>query len=61
MSEELWSSAQVIEHLKINLNNLRQIQSRGTIKWKKKVGKAVFYDATEVKAYQIKREARKQE
>ena len=61
MSEELWSSLQVIEHLKINLNNLRQLQSRKTINWKKKIGKQVFYDAAEIRAYQIKREARKQE
>ena len=61
MSEELWSSLQVIEHLKINLNNLRQLQSRKTINWKKKIGKQVFYDAAEIRAYQIKRESRKQE
>lgn len=61
MSEELWSSAQVIKYLEVNLNNLRQMQFRGAIKWKKKVGKEVFYLVEDVKAYKAKREARKQE
>ena len=60
MVEELWTSQQVADYLGINLNNLRQIQHRGTLKWVKREWRSVFYDANEVKAYQIKREARKQ-
>jgi hypothetical protein len=58
MEQEFWSCPQVIEYLAINLNNLRQIQHRGSIKWTKKVGKEVFYLADDVRAYRIKREER---
>jgi hypothetical protein len=57
---ELWNCLQVIAHLGINLNNLRQLQHRGTIKWVEKVGKEVFYSAEEVIAYKIKRDEHKQ-
>jgi len=57
--EELWTSQQVVEHLGITINNLRQLQYRKTIAWVKKEGKAVFYLADEVKAYKEKRENRK--
>jgi hypothetical protein len=57
--EELWTSQQVVDHLQITINNLRQLQFRKTIKWVKKEGKAVFYLADDVKAYKEKREARK--
>ena len=59
MVEELWTSQQVVEHLGITINNLRQLQYRKTIAWVKKEGKAVFYLADEVKAYKEKRENRK--
>ena len=59
MVEELWTSQQVVEHLGITINNLRQLQYRKTIAWMKKEGKAVFYLADEVKAYKEKRENRK--
>jgi hypothetical protein len=58
MSEELWSSLQVIAHLEVNLNNLRQMQHRGAIRWVKKVGKEVFYLADDVRAYRKKRDDR---
>jgi len=58
MSEELWSSLQVIAHLEVNLNNLRQMQYRGAIRWVKKVGKEVFYLADDVRAYRKKRDDR---
>lgn len=61
MSDELWNSKQVIEHLGVNLNNLRQMQYRGAIKWVKKIGKEVFYLADDVKAYKAKRDDRNQE
>ena len=60
MSEELWSSKQVIEFLKVKLNNLRQMQHRGAIKWVKKVGRDVFYLADDVRAYKAKRDDRNQ-
>jgi len=59
MVEELWTSKQVIEHLEIEINNLRQLQFRKTLAWVKKEGKAVFYLADDVRAYKLKREARK--
>jgi hypothetical protein len=56
---ELWTSEQVVEHLGITLNNLRQLQYRKTLVWLEKKGKAVFYDAEAVKIYKEKRESRK--
>lgn len=58
MVDELWTTQQVIEHLEITMNNLRQLQFRKTIAWVKKEGKAVFYRADEVKAYKEKRNLR---
>lgn len=58
MVDELWTSQQVVDHLQITINNLRQLQFRKTIVWAKKEGKAVFYRADDVKAYKEKREAR---
>ena len=60
MSEELWSSKQVVEFLQVNLNNLRQMQHRGAIKWVKKVGRDVFYLVDDVRAYKAKRDDRNQ-
>jgi len=57
--EELWTSQQVVDHLQITINNLRQLQFRRTIAWVKKEGKTVFYLANDVRAYKEKREARK--
>ena len=59
MVDELWTSQQVVDHLGITINNLRQLQYRKTIAWVKKEGKTVFYLANEVKAYKEKRDARK--
>ena len=59
MVEELWTSQQVVDHLQITINNLRQLQFRRTIAWVKKEGKTVFYLANDVRAYKEKREARK--
>ena len=58
MVEELWTSKQVIEHLEIEINNLRQLQFRKTLAWVKKEGKSVFYLADDVKAYKEKRDSR---
>lgn len=57
---ELWGCEQVITYLGINLNNLRQIQYRGGIKWVKKTGKEVYYLADDVVAYKTKRDERNQ-
>jgi len=57
--EELWTSQQVVDHLQITINNLRQLQFRKTIAWVKKEGKTVFYLADDVRTYKEKREARK--
>jgi len=59
MVDELWNSQQVVDHLQITINNLRQLQFRKTIAWVKKEGKSVFYRAEDIKAYREKREARK--
>jgi|FreactcultureFD7_1027221.scaffolds.fasta_scaffold04761_1 hypothetical protein len=58
--KELWSSKEVCDFMSINLNNLRQIQYRGAIKWVKKVGRDVFYLADDVRAYKAKRDDRNQ-
>ena len=58
MVDELWTSEQVIKHLEITMNNLRQLQFRKTIAWVERKGKTVFYRADDVKAYKEKREAR---
>jgi hypothetical protein len=49
--EEWWSCTQVTEYLGVTLNNLRQLQHRGRIKWKKRQGRNVYYIAAEVRAY----------
>jgi len=59
VDQELWTSQQVCDYLNINLNNLRQIQHRGSLKWVKREWRSVFYEAEQVKAYGAKREARK--
>ena len=61
MSEELWSSKEVIDYLGVNLNNLRQMQHRGAIKWVKKIGRDVFYLANDIRAYKAKRDDRNKE
>ena len=60
MVEEFWTCKDVIEYLDIKINNLRQLQWRGTIKWKKKEGKTVFYLADDIRAYKTVRDSRKQ-
>jgi len=57
--EELWTSQQVVDHLEITMNNLRQLQFRKTIAWVKREGKVVFYLADDVRVYKEKRQARK--
>ena len=59
MVENEMSSQEVAECLGITINNLRQIQHRGTLKWKRREWRNVFYATEEVLAYAAKREARK--
>ena len=58
MVEELWDSEQTSKFLNITVNNLRQIQHRGTLKWQKRVWRSVYYPADEVRAYAEKRKKR---
>lgn len=60
MVENEMSSQEVADLLGITINNLRQIQHRGTLKWKRREWRNVFYSTEEVLAYAAKREARKQ-
>jgi predicted site-specific integrase-resolvase len=52
------NSNEVAEYLGIKINNLRQIQHRGTLKWVRREWRNVYYDRAEVEAYKIKREER---
>ncbi len=54
------SSQEVAEYLGITINNLRQIQHRKTLEWKRREWRNVYYDRAEVEAYHRKREERKQ-
>ena len=58
MVDELWDSEQTAKFLKINVNNLRQIQHRKTLVWRKRVWRSVYYSADEVRAYADKRKKR---
>lgn len=58
VNENEMTSQQVADFLGININNLRQIQHRGTLKWKRREWRSVFYDKDEVMAYADKRKAR---
>jgi hypothetical protein len=59
VDEGYLSANQVSELLNININNLRQIQFRGNLKWSKREGRKVYYLASEVETYAAKRNARK--
>jgi hypothetical protein len=56
--DELWDSEQTAKYLNINVNNLRQIQHRKTLVWRKRVWRSVYYSADEVRAYADKRKKR---
>lgn len=53
------NSQEVAEYLGITINNLRQIQHRKTLQWKRREWRNVYYDRAEVEAYKAKREERK--
>ena len=58
--QEWWSCQEVTQYLGVTLNNLRQLQHRGRIQWKKRIGRNVYYVAEEVKGYGAKRANSKQ-
>ena len=59
MVNELMTAEEAAQHLGITLNNLRQIQFRGNLKWTVRQGRKVYYQREHVEAYAAKRRARK--
>jgi predicted site-specific integrase-resolvase len=53
------TAVETAEYLKITINNLRQIQHRGNLKWIRREGRKVFYNQADVFAYAEKRATRK--
>jgi predicted site-specific integrase-resolvase len=53
------TAVETAEYLKITINNLRQIQHRGNLKWVRREGRKVFYNQADVFAYAEKRATRK--
>ncbi len=56
---DLISAEQTASILGISINNLRQIQFRGNLKWENRKGRKVYYRITDVEAYKEKRAKRK--
>ena len=59
VDEDLISAEQTASVLGISINNLRQIQFRGNLKWENRKGRKVYYRITDVEAYKEKRAKRK--
>jgi hypothetical protein len=59
VDEELITAEQTASILGISINNLRQIQFRGNLKWDKRVGRKVYYSVVDVNTYKEKRAKRK--
>jgi predicted site-specific integrase-resolvase len=59
VDEELITAEQTASVLGISINNLRQIQFRGNLKWENRKGRKVYYRITDVEAYKEKRAKRK--
>jgi len=61
---ELWTTKQVAtflypdKPLEVALNAVKQLQWRGTIEWRDKVGKLVYYDPAPIRALRKKRRYR---
>lgn len=49
------TAEQTAEHLGITINNLRQIQFRGNLKWIRRESRRVYYSQDEVLDYAQKR------
>ena len=56
--QEWLTCLQTCEQLGVTLNNLRQLQHRGRIKWKKRSGRNVYYLAEDVQTVADKRKSR---
>lgn len=57
----LWmSSEETMQALGVTMNNLRQIQHRGTLKWGMRLRQRVYYEAEAVERYAVKRRERTQ-
>jgi hypothetical protein len=55
-----WVSAEeTAQILNISINNLRQIQFRGNLKWAKREGRKVYYIRDQILLYADKRNRRK--
>ena len=55
----LFTADETAQFLGISINNLRQIQFRGNLKWDNRKGRKVYYRITDVEAYKEKRARRK--
>lgn len=57
--QDLVTADETAQILGITINNLRQIQFRGNLKWAKKEGRKVFYVREQILIYAEKRNRRK--
>jgi predicted site-specific integrase-resolvase len=55
----LFTAEETAQFLGISINNLRQIQFRGNLKWESRKGRKVYYRVIDVEAYKEKRAKRK--
>lgn len=60
VDEEWWDCTQTSEYLGITINHLRQLQHRGKIRWKRRVGRSVYYLVQEVRDLSTQRSGSKQ-
>ena len=58
-NQDLVTADETAQILGITINNLRQIQFRGNLKWAKKEGRKVFYEREQILIYADKRNRRK--
>ena len=58
-NQDLVSADETAQILGITINNLRQIQFRGNLKWAKREGRKVFYVREQILLYADRRNRRK--
>lgn len=58
-NQDLVSADETAQILGITINNLRQIQFRGNLKWAKREGRKVFYVRDQILLYADRRNRRK--
>jgi hypothetical protein len=58
-NSEFVSAEETAQILNISINNLRQIQFRGNLKWAKREGRKVYYLREQILLYSEKRNKRK--